>query len=40
MYINENILTISFKDIVNKDWSLKYEDYVEKKDIEQIIFNL
>ena len=32
MYINENILTITLEDIVNKDWSLKYDDYVEKID--------
>ena len=32
MYIDENILTITFEDIVNKDWSLKYDDYIEKKD--------
>ena len=33
MHIKENILTISFKDIVSKDWSLKYDDYIEKEDI-------
>ena len=32
MYIKENILTITLEQIVNKDWSLKYEDYIEKKD--------
>ena len=32
MYVNENILTISLEQIVNKDWSLKYDDYVEKKE--------
>jgi type I restriction enzyme S subunit len=32
MYIKENVLTLTFEMIVNKDWSLKYEDYTEKKD--------
>ena len=32
MYIDENILTITLEDIINKDWSLKYDDYVEKID--------
>jgi type I restriction-modification system DNA methylase subunit len=32
MYVKENILTITIKDIINKDWSLKYDDYVEKKE--------
>ena len=32
MYIKENILTITLEQIVNKDWSLKYDDYIEKKD--------
>jgi type I restriction-modification system DNA methylase subunit len=32
MYIKENVLTVSLKQIVNKDWSLKYDDYVEKKE--------
>lgn len=34
MFIKENILTISFEQIVNKDWSLKYDDYITKKDDE------
>jgi type I restriction enzyme S subunit len=32
MYVKENILTISLEQIVNKDWSLKYDDYVERKE--------
>ena len=32
MYVKYDILKISFKDIVNKDWSLKYDDYVVKED--------
>ena len=32
MYIKENVLTITLEQIVNKDWSLKYDDYIEKKD--------
>lgn len=34
MHVKENILTISIKDIINKDWSLKYDDYVEKKELQ------
>lgn len=33
MYIKENILTLTFKQLYEKDWSLKYDDYVEKKEI-------
>jgi type I restriction-modification system DNA methylase subunit len=33
MYIKEDILKITFKDIVNKDWSLKYDDYIEKEEM-------
>ena len=32
MYVNYDILKISLKDIVNKDWSLKYDDYIVKED--------
>ena len=32
MHIKRNVLTITLKDIVCKDFSLKYDDYVEKKD--------
>lgn len=32
MYINEDILKITLQDIVNKNWSLKYDDYIEKKE--------
>jgi len=32
LFIKNNILTITLKDIINKDWSLKYDDYVEKKE--------
>jgi type I restriction-modification system DNA methylase subunit len=32
MHVKENILTITLKDIVNKEWSLKYDDYKEKKE--------
>ena len=32
MYVKENVLTITLEQIVNKDWSLKYDDYIEKKD--------
>jgi type I restriction-modification system DNA methylase subunit len=30
MHVKENILTITLKQIVNKDWSLKYDDYIDK----------
>ena len=30
--LNKPTLELSIKDIVNKDWSLKYDDYIEKKD--------
>jgi type I restriction-modification system DNA methylase subunit/restriction endonuclease S subunit len=32
MHVKENFLTISFEQIVNKNWSLKHEDYIEKID--------
>ena len=32
MYVKENILTITLEDIINKNWSLKYDDYIEKKE--------
>ena len=30
MYVKENILTITLKDIVNNNWSLNYDNYIEK----------
>ena len=32
MHTTHNILTITFEMIVNKNWSFKYEDYIEKVD--------
>ncbi len=32
MHIKENVKTVTFEMIVNKDWSLKLDDYIEKKD--------
>lgn len=36
MHINDDFLNISFEQIVNNDWSLNYEDYIEKKEEELI----
>lgn len=40
MYVNENVLSITFEDIVNADWSLKYEDYVKTDEglVEGIVY--
>lgn len=32
--VNKLLKEISIKDIINKDWSLKYDDFVEKKEIK------